>query len=252
MMFLKDLYELLKLPRVTINLMFEKTEPNEPFYADVVKRFYEEATAPHAKWPFAKQYQYGVSLCELPDSFDDYFQQLDSSARGNYRKALRMGYQFRRFRYNDHLDDIRVIWTSCSVRQGKLPDNILQGRVEPIQNPISQTLYHDYPYFGIFKRDQLVAYAACLIAGEYCCFHDLFGHATYLDSGVVPMLIIEIARTILSQYPIVRYYGYGTYFGATPSLRRFKRKFGFKPYQVNWILYSKPKTLRRPVSAHAA
>jgi hypothetical protein len=235
---IKDVLKIFHLPRVTINLMEEKTEHNYPFYREAVLRFYREATAPHTKWPFAQRYQYGYSLCALPKDFDTYFRQLDSSARNNYRKALRRGYTFERIDFNTHLEAIRNIWKSCTVRQGKMPDKLLLGQVEPIENPPSQTAFQDYPYFGVFKHQTLVAYGACLVSGELCSVHDLFGHAQFLEDGIVPMTLIDIAREIYTAYPTVKYYGYGTYFGASESLRRFKRKFLFHPYRVTWKLRS--------------
>src|SRR5437763_495494 len=116
-----DIIEFFQLTQVEINLMYEKTTYNHSFYAETVKRFHEEAMAPHPKLLFAKQYQFGYALCILPPDFDAYFKKLDPSARNNYRKALRHGYTFRRFDYNAYRDDIREIWKSCAVRQGKLP-----------------------------------------------------------------------------------------------------------------------------------
>src|SRR5262249_38502859 len=50
------------------------------------------------------------------------------------------------------------------------------------------------------------------------------------------LLILEVAREIYASYPTVKYYAYGTYFGASESMRRFKRKFLFYPHRVTWKL----------------
>ena len=76
------------------------------------------------------------------------------------------------------------------------------------------------------------------VAGELCSITDLFGHAQHLEFGVVPQLIIDVARQVYASYPTVKYYAYGTYFGATHTLRRFKRKFEFNPHRVSWELKS--------------
>jgi hypothetical protein len=236
----KDLINLFRLPKVTIYLMHDKTRDNDPFYARLVEHFYEEARAPHSKLPFARQYQLGFAVNPLPENFEAYFMQLDSSARNNFRKALRKGYEVRRIRYNDHLEEIRRIWMSCTVRQGILPRHIREGNVRPIEDPPSQSRFHDYVYLGVFHHNQLVAYSGCLIAGELCSITDLFGHAEHLEYGVVPLLFIENARQIFDSHPNVRYYAYGTYFGAAETLRRFKRKFHFFPHRVTWSLGNRP------------
>lgn len=236
---LKDIRDIISLPRVSINLMFEKTRENNPFFAQAVTYFYKEATSLHPKLLFVRKFQHGFALCKLPPTFDEYFKSLEFTARQNYRKAQRSGYTVRRFDFNSHLSDVSAIWSSTPVRQGRLPEDIREGRVRPIHDPPSQTLYHDYPYFGVFRGERLYAYAACLIVGELCNLNDIYGHADYLRDGIVPLMIIEIAREVLKSYPTVKYYGYGTYFGASESMRRFKRKFLFYPHRTTWVLESK-------------
>jgi hypothetical protein len=236
---LRDLIDVFHLPKVQINLMLEHTLRNDPFYAEAVKTFYKEASTPHPKLLFmAGRYQFGYAVCKLPQKFDDYFMKIDASARRNYKKAARLGYVFKRFNYNDHLDDIRDIWLSTPVRQGLVPKNMREGRVYPISDPPSRTTDQDYPYLGVFKNQTLVAYVGCLVSGELCSLNEMFGHDKYLEDGVVPYSIVETARLVLESYPRVRYYGYGTYFGASDSMRRFKRKFLFLPHRVTWQLKS--------------
>src|SRR5262249_6547681 len=150
-------------------------------------KFYHEATARHPKLPLARRYEYGFSFCVLPKEFDAYYMKIEASARRNHKKALRLGYQVRRFEVNDYLDDIREIWKSRPVRQAELPKNIREGLVQPTENPASRTPYHDYVHFGAFKEGKLRAYVACLIAGELCEIADVYGHADYQGDGIVPL-----------------------------------------------------------------
>jgi len=124
-------------------------------------------------------------LCELRRDFEEYFMRLEASARGNYRKALRLGYEFKRFDYNSRLEDIREIWQSTPVRQGTLPREMREGRVRTISDPPSRCRYHDYPYLGIFKNEKLTAYAGCMIFGELCNLNDIYGHTKYQNDGIV-------------------------------------------------------------------
>ena len=233
---LRDLIDIYYLPQVSINLMLEKTAGNDPFYTQIVKDFYTEVRSRHPKLFFIRKCVYGYSLCQLSINFEKYFSLLESRAKGNYRKAVKLGYKMMRFEFNDHMEDIREIWQSAPVRQGKLPVEIREGHVHLINNPPSRSPYHDYPYFGVFKDGKLLAYAACLIAGDLCHLADFYGHDQHQSDGIVPMLIIEIARELYKNYPAVKLYSYGTYFGASVTMRRFKRKFLFIPYKVNWIL----------------
>jgi hypothetical protein len=234
---IKDLFELMNLPHIEINLQLEKTAGNDPFFETAVRRFYRDAWTPHPKLLyFGRKYQYGFAACPVPAAFDDYFRRLDSSARRNHRKAVREGYVFKRLDYNAHLEDVREIWQSAPVRQGIMPLEFREGKVRPITDPPSSSMYQDYPYFGVFKDGKLVCYAGCLISGDLCSLNDIFGHDKYLEAGVVPFAIIEIMRMVMVSYPSVKYYGYGTYFGASESMRRFKRKLLFLPHRVTWRL----------------
>ena len=62
----------------------------------------------------------------------------------------------------------------------------------------------------------------------------VFGHRAHQKNGVVPLLIAGIADYIYANYPGVKYYVYDKYYGASPNLRRFKKKFGFAPCVVRW------------------
>ena len=235
-MLIRDLLDIYHLPRVSVNLMLEKTSGNEPFYSEMVKNFYADVRSRHPKLWVVSKGVYGYSLCKLPADYETYFGLIESKARGNYRKAVRLGYVTRPFQFNDRLDDIREIWQSTPTRQGRMPEEIREGRVQAITHPPSRTTDHDYPYFGVFKDDKLVAYAGCMVAGELFNLGDCYGHDRFLRDGIVPLLIIDMARAIYKTYPRVKIYGYGTYFGSMESMRHFKRKFLFYPHKVNWML----------------
>ncbi|HEX5444151.1 MAG TPA: hypothetical protein VFW87_10000, partial [Pirellulales bacterium] len=64
----------------------------------------------------------------------------------------------------------------------------------------------------------------------------ILGDAAYHAEGVVPLLIVSLAKHLREQYPEVKYFVYGTYFGAREAMRRFKRKFLFMPHRVQWKL----------------
>lgn len=231
-----DFLSLIRLPRVDINLNHAETVGNDPFYGRIVREFYETTRRRHPKFPLVKRYEYGVALCTIPKEFEAYFMMIEAAARRNFKKAERNGYVFSKIDFNNHLGDIKEIRQSTDVRQGSVASEILNGKVTRCSNPASTTNIHDYPYFGILKDGRLVAYAGCLVAGELCMIEHILGHAARQSDGIVPALIISIARYVMEHYPSVKYYGYGTYFGAGRTMRRFKRKFGFVPHRVKWTL----------------
>lgn len=233
---LKQLKGLASLPRITIDLMHGRTADNDPFYGRVVQEFYATATRRHPKFPLIRRMTYGVAVCCLPPEPDGYQARIESSARRNYKKAQRMGYAFGSIDFNAYLADIAAIRSSAQVRQGRMPEDYLQGTVQPCANPPSRTAFHDYPYFGVVKDGHLVAYAGVLVAGELAMIEHIMGHAACQADGVVPMLLIGMGGAIRERYPQVKYYAYGTFFGAGDSMQRFKTKFCFLPHRVKWVL----------------
>ena len=224
------------MPGVTVDLMWGEVAGKDPFYAGITKAYYAATRKRHPKFPLIRVDQYGVALVQLPKKFDEYFMMLEGSARRNFKKAGRKGYRFERIDFNDHLEDIRAIWQSTDVRQGRVPEHILKGQVKPSTNPVSKTPTHDYPYFGVLKDDTLVAYAGCLVAGELCAIEQIYGHADYHADAVVPMAVIGAGRYLFEHFPPVRFYTYDNLLGATINMRRFKRKFAFTPHKVKWVL----------------
>ena len=234
--FISDLVSFRHMPGVTVDLMLRETAGNDPFYEQVVRDYYASTRKRHPKFPLVRIDEYGVALFRLPPAFEEYFMGIEASARRNYKKAARMGYRFEKIDYNVHLDSIREIWQSKTVRQGKVPDYLLQGAVSPCENPPSRSNIHDYAYFGVLQDRTLVAYLGCLVSGEMCAIEQIYGHAEHHPNGVVPMLIIDLVRNLPEQYPQVKYVTYDTFLGAGRNLRRFKRKFRFAPHRVTWDL----------------
>jgi len=229
--------EIRKLERIHINLMIAETKSNDAFYRKITEDFYIEARKRHLKFPLVRQMEIGLAVCVLTAETKKYSERLDSAARRNLKKATRLGYRFEYINYNDHLPAITAIHQSAPVRQGRdMPAELLARAATPHSNPLSTNSCHDYLYFGIFNEDKLVAYASCLIAGEMCALNTIFGHADYLAEGVVPMLIASIGDDIPKNHRFVKYYTYGLYFGASETLKRFKRKFLFQPHRVTWMI----------------
>ncbi len=233
--FWREIFNLRGMPKIFVDLMADKADGNELFYRQMVADYFAYTRKRHKKFPLIRHDQYGVALIKLPASFDEYFMSIEGAARRNYKKAKRLGYEFRIIEHNDFLEDISDIWKSTPIRQGEVPAHIREGRVTPMTHPVSKNEFHDYLYFGVLKDNKLYAYAGCMISGELCAIEHIYGHAGFQSDGVVPMLIIGIVREMI-EHNIVNVVTYDTFLGASETLRRFKRKFGFKPYNVKWKL----------------
>lgn len=237
----KDIEEIRHLPQLDIYLMADRAERNNhPFYAKLVRDHYHDATRRHPKFPLIRHIEWGVSICVLPKTFDEYFMLVEGAARRNFKKAKRLGYSFRPINFDAHLREIEEIHRSTTVRQGPMPKHLM-GELQPVNNPEPKHRAHGYPAFGVFNAEgALRAYATCHIAGEICMLEDIYGDARHQSDGYVPLLYLSIGEYLLTHHPEVKYFSYGTYFGASKTLRRFKRKFRFLPYRVTWHLESPP------------
>lgn len=225
------------MPSVSINLQSDQIQEDNQFYRTITEQFYREANKRHRKFPLFKSMVHGVALCDISKGFDSYLGIIESSARRNFKKALRNGFFSRPIDYNEHLDEIWAIRRSTPVRQGEMPDAFINTPPPKRTDPVSTSKTHDYRYFGVFdKDDTLVAYAGCLIAGELMMIEHIYGHFEYQSFGVVPMLLISMAQHAEEDHSTVKYYSYGTFFGASPTMKRFKKKFRFLPHRVSWSL----------------
>jgi hypothetical protein len=231
-----DALALRKLPRVKIDLRYREAASNDPFYASLVRQFYRESLARHPRYLVIPRFTVGVALFHLPDSYDTYFRCIEAAGRRNCKKAMRLGYDFRRIEHNHHLSEISAIRRSKEVRQGPMSEALLRGDVVPVSNPQTLNRIHDYPYFGVLRDGSLRAYAGCFICGEVCLLEHVFGHGDFESDGIVPRLYCGIVEYLLANHPEIRYFAYGTYMGAGETLRRFKRKFLFQPHNVDWDL----------------
>jgi hypothetical protein len=217
-----------------VSVCLSKAEENDVFYRQLAEAFYQTTRRRHPFWLFMRKMEYDCAIMKLHASWDQYFAGIEASARRNYKKAQRCGYTFKKLDYNKHLDDIKSIRRSAEVRQGPMPKSYLEGEVSAVTDPPSRSHYHDYVYYGVFSTEKLVAYAGLFVCGEVAMIQHILGHADHQANGVVPYLIINQAKMILMNYPQVRFYMYGSWYGATETLKRFKKRFLFMPAHVTW------------------
>lgn len=233
-----ELYKLLfSTPTKELCLQIEKTRDNDPFFEKMTNTFYKNVTKRHPKMPIFGTLTRGVSINVLSSDFATYLKSIESSGMRNIKKAKRLGYTFARIEFNDHIDGVWDIRKSAPVRQGAMATDFMEIRPKEQKNPKSANMYHDYPYFGVFDENGvLAAYAGCFLAGDVIELSHYYGHAEHQKNGVVPLIITSIAEYVLENHTNIKAYLYGGYIGASPTLKRFKKKFGFLPHHVKWRL----------------
>jgi len=234
----RETYELLfKSPQLGLSLKLNDTKNNDPFFEKITHDFYKEMTQRHKKLPIFGQMTRGVAICPLQDSYEVYIKGIESSGRRNVKKAIRLGYTFRRITFNEHIDEVWAIRKSTTTRQGKLSDDFINIRPQKVNDPESNSTTHGFPYFGVFdENNTLVAYAGCFLAGDVIELSHFYGHAEHQKDGIVPMLLTSIAKIAIEEHPTVKVFMYGGLIGASTSLKRFKKKFNFLPYRIKWSL----------------
>jgi hypothetical protein len=233
-----ELYKLLfQTPKSPLSLMLEKIEGNDSFYKKITINFYKLVTKRRRKMSLFRQMTRAVSVCLLPNSYAVYIKSIESSGHQNVKKAIKNGYTFKTINYNEHLDDIWDIRRSTRTQQGNVPDSSISSRPKASADPKSNTLYHGYPYFGVFDpENKLEAYTGCLLAGEVIEMSHFYGYADHQKNGVVPLLITSIFNHTIENHPQIKAFIYSGYIGASPTLKHFKKKFNFLPYQIKWSL----------------
>jgi hypothetical protein len=142
-------------------------------------------------------------------------------------KARRKGYKVRNFRVNDWINDIMKINLSTAYRQGK---------------PMSEGYLHKdlflkshggKNFLGIFQNGNLYAYCDIIRNGQILIINTILGHKERLRDGIMYLLFDRIIK-----YSTEWVY-YDTFLGNSPGLQYFKRKIGFKPYNVIWKVKNK-------------
>ena len=198
------------------------------------RAFYDNATAPHPRFPFAGRKTFGAALIDLADPVNASlsgggFKRL----RQHSRKASLAGFTFAPFAPLEHLARILEINASAAIRQGRGmdPQYLDPAAVERMAraHPLS---------FGVFGADgDLCAYAHAPVHGDVVVFSRILGHAAFNELGVMYLLVSETNKHMARRHAgtgAPRWSFYDMYLGASPGLRFFKDRCGFEPRRVRW------------------
>jgi hypothetical protein len=179
------------------------------------------------------------------------------------RKAEKRGYYSKFFDEQTFVGDIVAINTSTSERQGKPMEGSTQRTVaqrggysmaiREAEIPAHQVFW--LRKFGTFRHrpghcqgpiivdEQLVSFLSLRRFGNFVNYNLLLGHKELLKDGIVHKMHVDLVNTLLgarnramtgtgsidTSLLGIRYISYGSSFGTTPGLRRWKKSNLFTP-----------------------
>lgn len=193
-------------------------------------QLYNYFNSRHPKFLFLKRKKYGVGLISLTDfdSAEAYIKSVNGKNSAAYfsRKAIGKNCRFETIDPNNFINEIHEIHLSAKSRQGREIDNTYQSKIE------SYPINSNNTYFGVFADDKLVAYLWIVNSGDLLLMNRIMGHSNFLDLGIMYLIVTEFIQhsfTLNSKYIM-----YDTLIGGSEGLKLFKKRCGFKPYNVNW------------------
>lgn len=218
------------MPKVEIRFSNPTVESKDMFL-----KTYENFTKRHRLYLF-KNKTLGVALIDLKSykNYSVYYEKVNGKNSPAYysRKALKRKYIFTEIDRNNYSEDIFLINTSSTIRQGVKMAKEYQEKCE-----IYKSDPH-YRYFGVINQEKkLVAYCNIGFYGEFILISQLLGHKDFLNDGIMYLMILELLKLVFEEYANkgYKFVMYDTFWGAKEGLRLFKKKLRFKPFRVKWL-----------------
>lgn len=236
------------LPKLTINLQAGDTsDPHCVSYVDELYPVYTRGM--DVQYPGYSRLGTGTSVAVLPDSYDQWFEDVGYYCRRKVRRAQKQGYEFTAINRDDYLADIYEINTSLEERQGREMAERYRRPVKPFGPlPDHQCPRHRLCTYGVLKDGKLVAYAWVYQTGEMFLLSTLLGHGEHMKNGVMFLLIAGVVKDLIESAG-TRYAVYERHWSGTEGLRFFKEQMGFKPYLVTFLRGDeRPPTRREKLS----
>jgi len=233
------------------------------------EHFFHQASSQDPKLPESTERHVtlmAINLKQYPD-YDTYLKAIrkHSFFERKSRKALKLGFFFAPFHYENYLPDIQAIRESLKWRAAGLPKDpyvltpgVLQSQpchFTEIKTPSCNI--HWEKWFGIFQsrpnyqqgraitHQQLLAYARIRRAGNTAKYAELIGHFEHLNSGAMALLHLEIMRYFLESPAApadqgIEYVTYNNVERGADGLFFWKRKALFRPHQIELLEHPLP------------
>lgn len=173
-------------------------------------------------------YDYPVSLLRL-DDMDTYLGE-HRTARRRASRARRLGYEFAGFDRADFADDVYAINTSMPVRQGKPMSPGYLEHQDFTRLPEYPCPRHRIDTWGVFRKDELVAYIVLYVSGDLALVSQILGHGDHLENDVMYLLAVEAFGSLPKPATVF----YNRWDSGQNGLRFFKSRLGFEPERAEW------------------
>lgn len=163
----------------------------------------------------------------------NYYDLIGAKGRNMIRKANRLGYSFRPYVFNDHLDEMFEINTSMKERGGIPMTHSYRVPLQPVDQR-TYCLHHAQLYIGALKDGRLRAYSYLIVCGELAVVNRFIGHGGALKDGVMNGLMAKLVE--VASIAGARQLNYLHVGSRTEGLTNFKRHAGFRPVEVKFVL----------------
>ncbi len=204
-------------------------------------RLFEQFTLPSLTYTGYGELEVNTGVLIIPDDIERDWWDVPNSAlmRRKVRHAVKLGYEFAPFEFDDYLDDVYEINRSKDERQGRPMTEAYRDRPKIRgRSPEQPCRRHRNGWFGVFRDGKLFAYTNVPQCGEMMLFSMILGHGDHMDDGIMYLLICEAVKLHQARSGT----SYAVYYlmdSGTEGLRFFKRKMGFAGYLARWELRSR-------------
>jgi len=185
---------------------------------NITEDFYGIVTKPHPTIRIIPNKKYLIALMKVED-----YKPL-SKVKYEINKATKRKYYCRIALARNYINDMIEINESTPVRQGRPMTELYTNR----QLFIERMQYKLF-YFAV-KDEKVYAYLHLRRSGDIIIVNSVLGHADYLKDGIMYLLFDYMFRTLTKDRLIM----YDSFLGNTTGLNYFKRKLGFKPFNIKW------------------
>lgn len=171
-----------------------------------------------------KLYFFPIAIIKIPNTIKDYESKIGVKSRNMIKKATKNNFIYKKFQWNEHLDDIFEINTSTSKRQGRDMDTSYKNYPKKVD--ISDNIY-----IGIFNDEKLVAYIELYVYEDFGMINRILGHYAYLKFGIMNLALYGLVAECISSENI-KYINYLTMANKDNPLSSFKKRVGFEQFSL--------------------
>jgi hypothetical protein len=180
------------------------------------------------------RYSQGASVLAVPETAAQWRAE-HRTARKRAWRAERLGYRFAEVDNSQHSNDIFVINTSLTERQGRpMSDgytvNRRHGRLSADQTRCPRHRTHTY---GVLRDETLVAYLTLHRAGDLAMVSMILGHGDHLRNDIMYLLA---AGMVEEQAGSGGWFYYNRHDSGTAGLVYYKERIGFHAADIAWSL----------------